>query len=98
MAKKFNAPKQGQTVDSNLSPLLPKEDGIDISKHISNNMYEYIHLDFDFVITVCDNAKENCPLFPSKAKKFHRNFPDPTKSAETGEEIMEQVRQMIKFR
>jgi len=76
-----------------------KEDGIDISQHTSNNIDEYFYIDFDFVITVCDNAKERCPLFPTKAKKFHQNFPDPAKSTETEEEILEQfkqVRQMIK--
>ena len=44
-----------------------KEDGIDISHHTSNNIDEYRNIDFDFVITVCDNAKERCPFFPTKA-------------------------------
>ncbi|TXI71356.1 MAG: arsenate reductase ArsC [Cyclobacteriaceae bacterium] len=69
-----------------------KEDGIDISHHTSNHVDEYQHLDFDFVITVCDNAKEHCPIFPSKAKKFHHNFRDPAKSTGTESEIMEQFR------
>ena len=76
-----------------------KEDGIDISQHTSNNIDEYINIDFDFVITVCDNAKERCPFFPTKAKKFHQNFPDPAKATGTEEAILEQfreVRQMIK--
>ena len=76
-----------------------KEDGIDISKHTSNNIDEYLNVDFDFVITVCDNAKENCPYFPTKAKKFHYNFPDPAKAIGTDEEITTQfriVRKMIK--
>ena len=76
-----------------------KEDGIDISKHTSNNIDEYLDIDFDFVITVCDNAKEHCPVFPTKAKKFHYNFPDPAKSKGTEEEVLEefrQVRQIIK--
>ncbi len=76
-----------------------KEDGIDISKHTSNNIDEYVNIDFDFVITVCDNAKERCPYFPTKAKKFHQNFPDPAKATGTEEAILEQfreVRQMIK--
>lgn len=76
-----------------------KEDGIDISNHTSNNIDEYFKIDFDFVITVCDNAKERCPFFPTKAKRFHHNFPDPAKSTGTEEEISEQfrqVRQMIK--
>jgi arsenate reductase (thioredoxin) len=76
-----------------------KEDGIDISKHTSNNIDEYRDIDFDFVITVCDNAKERCPFFPTKAKKFHYNFPDPAKATGTEEEISQQfieVRQLIK--
>lgn len=76
-----------------------KEDGIDISKHTSNNIDEYLDIDFDFVITVCDNAKEHCPAFPTKAKKFHHNFPDPAKSKGIEEEVLEEfrrVRQMIK--
>ena len=76
-----------------------KEDGIDISQHTSNNIDEYFNIDFDFVITVCDNAKERCPFFPTKAKKFHQNFPDPAKATGTEEEILAQfreVRQMIK--
>ena len=76
-----------------------KEDGIDISHHTSNNIDEYVGIDFDFVITVCDNAKERCPFFPTRAKKFHQNFPDPAKSTGTEEEILEQfreVREMIK--
>ncbi len=76
-----------------------KEDGIDISAHTSNNIDEYRHVDFDFVITVCDNAKERCPVFPSRAKQFHYNFPDPAKATGTPEEIVQQfriVRDMIK--
>jgi len=71
-----------------------KEDGIDISNHTSNNIDEYQGIDFDFVITVCDNAKERCPLFPTKAKKFHYNFLDPAKATGTEEEILEQFRQV----
>ena len=76
-----------------------KEDGIDISKHTSNHVDEYANIDFDYIITVCDNAKEACPVFQSKAKKFHFNFPDPAKTTGTEEEIMAQfraVREMIK--
>jgi arsenate reductase len=76
-----------------------KEDGIDISDHTSNNVSEYMNINFDFVITVCDNANEHCPLFPGNAKKFHQNFPDPAKAKGTEEEIMNEfreVRNMIK--
>lgn len=76
-----------------------QEDGIVISNQTSNNVDEYDNIDFDYVITVCDNAKERCPLFPTKAQKFHYNFPDPAKATGTEEEINEQfrlVRQLIK--
>ncbi|MET3113559.1 arsenate reductase [Pedobacter sp. CG_S7] len=74
-----------------------KEDGIDISAHTSNNINEYLDIDFDFVITVCDNAKESCPYFPTNAKKFHYNFPDPAKATGTEEEIKEQFRTVRKM-
>ena len=76
-----------------------QEDGIDISGHTSNNVNEYQNINFDFVITVCDNAQENCPYFPGSAQKFHYNFPDPAKAAGSEEEIMEvfrNVREQIK--
>ena len=76
-----------------------KEDGIDISSHTSNNVLEYTDVPFDFVITVCDHAKEVCPFFPSNAEKFHYNFPDPAKAVGTEEEInrsFSEVREMIK--
>ena len=74
-------------------------DGIDISKHTSNNVDEYTNIDFDYVITVCDNAKESCPYFPTKAVKLHYNFPDPAKVKGTEEEVKAEfvsVRKMIK--
>ncbi len=76
-----------------------KEIGIDISHHSSNNITEYFDVNFDYVITVCDNAKERCPYFPTKAVKLHYNFPDPAKALGTEDEINEQfrsVRIMIK--
>lgn len=69
-----------------------KEDGIDISHHTSNNVNEYTQIPFDYVITVCDNAKERCPVFPTTAQKFHHNFPDPAKATGTEEEIMQAFR------
>ena len=76
-----------------------KEDGIDISNHTSNNVGEYTSINFDFIITVCDNAKERCPYFPSQAIRFHHNFPDPSKTVGSEEEIIadfKRVRQIIK--
>jgi len=76
-----------------------KEDGIDISRHTSNNVNEYAHMGFEYVITVCDNAKENCPYFPATVKMLHYNFPDPAKATGTEEQIKNEfsrVREMIK--
>ena len=65
-----------------------KEDGIDISGHTSNSLNQYLDIQFDYIITVCDNAKENCPYFPGSAKRFHHNFPDPAKAKGSEIEIM----------
>ena len=57
-----------------------KEDGIDISYHTSNHVDEYADVNFDYIITVCDHANENCPYIPSEnATRLHHNFFDPSK-------------------
>lgn len=71
-----------------------KEDGIDISHHTSNHVNEYRDLSFDHVITVCDNAREACPWFPSRAVRHHRDFPDPAKASGTDLEIMVEFRRV----
>lgn len=79
--------------------VIMQEDGIDISNQTSNNIEEYKNVDFDYVITVCDNAKERCPFYPSQALKLHYNFPDPAKAIGTDLEILNQfrtVRDLIK--
>ncbi|RVU00451.1 arsenate reductase ArsC [Mucilaginibacter limnophilus] len=76
------------------------EDEVDISAHTSNNIDEYVNIPFDYIITVCDNAKERCPYFPSSAERTHYNFPDPAKATGCEEEIMDEfrkVREMIKI-
>lgn len=70
-----------------------KEAGIDISSHTSNHINEYKQIDFDYIITVCDHAKENCPYFPANAKRFHHNFSDPSKVKGSDEEIANAFRQ-----
>ncbi|MBL7699800.1 MAG: arsenate reductase ArsC [Chitinophagaceae bacterium] len=70
------------------------EDGVDISGHTSNHVDEYRHIDFDYVITVCDNARENCPVFPSTARMFHHNFPDPARAKGSEGEIMNAFREV----
>ncbi|WP_411029668.1 arsenate reductase ArsC [Spongiimicrobium sp. 3-5] len=64
-----------------------QEDGLDITHHTSNNVTEYDGIIWDYIITVCDHAKENCPYIPSKdAKRIHHNFFDPSKVVGTEEE------------
>ncbi|HEX8139510.1 MAG TPA: arsenate reductase ArsC [Pyrinomonadaceae bacterium] len=54
-----------------------REIGIDISGHRSKSVDEFTGQDFDYVITVCDNAAENCPVFPGKTERIHQSFEDP---------------------
>ena len=54
-----------------------REIGIDISTHRSKSVDEFAGQEFDYVITVCDNAKESCPIFPGKAERIHQSFEDP---------------------
>lgn len=58
--------------------------GIDISGHRSKSVDEFLGQEFDYIITVCDNAKEHCPIFPGKAQRIHWSFDDP--SAVQGDE------------
>lgn len=57
------------------------EDNIDISNHKSQNVNEFKNQQFDFVITVCGHANENCPYFPFQSKRIHIGFDDPPKMA-----------------
>jgi arsenate reductase len=69
-----------------------REAGVDISGHTSNKVDEYNALSFDFIITVCDHARENCPYLPGPALRFHHNFPDPAKARGSDEEILREFR------
>ena len=81
-----------------------QEDGMDISNHTSKTIDELLNSPplwggvggevFDYIITVCDNANENCPFFPSKAKRFHQNFLDPAKEKGSEEEILNSFRKV----
>ena len=57
--------------------LVMSELGIDISKHRSKSAKEFIEQEFDYVITVCDHAKETCPFFPGGKRHLHKSFEDP---------------------
>ena len=78
------------------------EVGVDISAHRSKHLDEVKDIDFDFVVTVCDNAYENCPIFPGKTRQVHVGFDDPPKLAENAKtedealDIYRRVRDEIK--
>ena len=68
------------TKPSQINPLAiaaMKEAGIDSSAHRSKSVEEFAAQRFDIVITVCDNAKETCPIFPGAPERIHWSFPDP---------------------
>ena len=72
-----------------------REIGIDISKQIPENVEKYIQQSFDYVITVCDNAKETCPIFTGKVKKqVHIGFDDPAEATGSEEEVMSVYRRV----
>ena len=73
------------------------EAGVDISGHTSKRVEELPDNNFDYVITVCDNAHESCPLFPGKAKIIHKGFDDPPRlaaNAATDEEALDCYRKV----
>jgi arsenate reductase (thioredoxin) len=84
-----------------------RELGIDISSHRSKSVDEFIAQEFDYVITVCDNANEQCPVFPGRTKRIHWSFDDPAavqgdESARmgffrrVGDEISERLEEFIR--
>jgi arsenate reductase len=70
------------------------EKGIDISDYKSKHIELFIDRTFDYVITVCDNAKESCPVFPGEAEYIHWNFEDPAAATGTDEEKLEAFRKI----
>jgi arsenate reductase len=76
------------------------EIGIDISSHRSKSVDEFAGQEFDYVITVCDNAKETCPVFPGKTNRIHQSFEDPpppgAKSEEETIAVFRRVRDEIR--
>jgi arsenate reductase len=77
------------------------EDGIDITTHESKPLDRFVDQPFDVVITVCDDAAEACPVFPSARERRHWSFPDPSKARGTDEErfaVFARVRDSIRER
>ena len=75
------------------------EIGIDISENTSNHVDEYTDIDFDYVFTVCDNAKEICPIYPKAQQMIHHSFHDPadaTGSAQEQLKVYVEVRNQLR--
>ena len=78
-----------------------REIGIDISGHRSKSVDEFASQQFDYVITVCDNASEQCPIFPGKTERIHWSFEDPAAvqgDAEARLAVFRKVRDDIRAR
>ncbi len=68
--------------------------GIDLNRHRSKSVDDLAEKQFDLVITVCDQAQEQCPIFPGETEVIHVGFPDPAKATGTEEEIMDAFRRV----
>ena len=76
-----------------------REIGIDITSHRSKHVDEFAGQYFDYVLTVCDNANEVCPVYPANTTRLHRTFPDPAGvegSEEERNEAFRQVRRQLR--
>jgi len=88
MAEAWTSRLKGDEIEAYSAGVSPKgidpraikamaEAGIDISKQKSKDVSVFGNLEFDYVITLCDNAKESCPYFPAKTRLLHKGFDDP---------------------
>lgn len=85
------------TVATRVNPLAIKamaEKGIDISHHTSDHIDKYMGMEFDYVITVCDNANETCPYFPTNKTRWHWSFEDPSAATGTEEQKLAKFREI----
>jgi len=73
-----------------------REIGIDISGHRSKSVDEFAGQEFDYVITVCDNANQQCPMFPGKAERVHWSIEDPAPGLEAFRVARDDLRERLK--
>jgi arsenate reductase len=75
--------------------LVMREAGVDLSKHYPKLVDQYLNEEWDYVITVCDNANESCPAFYGKVKsRIHMGFEDPSHATGSPEFIMNEFRRV----
>ena len=79
---------------SRLAVMVLDEIGIDISGETSDHMDKYADMRFDYVITLCDNANENCPLFFGGVNRLHMGFPDPPHTNDPTPENLQKFREV----
>ena len=79
---------------SRLAIMVLDEIGIDISRETSDHLDKYSDMQFDYVITLCDNANENCPLFFGGVNRMHMGFPDPPHSNDPTPENLQKFREV----
>lgn len=108
MAEGFARHLKSDTVEARSAGIVPDEPdpravkvmqevGVDISKHRSKHINEFIGQEFDLIVTVCDDAREQCPFFPGKAKRIHAAFDDPpllAQNTRTEEEALQHYRRV----
>ncbi|HHW13926.1 MAG TPA: arsenate reductase ArsC [Firmicutes bacterium] len=85
------------TAPSTVNPLaveVMREAGVDLSQHRSKHLSEYLGEDFDYVVTLCGDAHETCPVFPGAKRMVHHGFPDPAKAAGGREEVLAEFRRV----
>jgi arsenate reductase (thioredoxin) len=89
----FSAGTEATSVNFNAIKVM-QEIGIDISSHSSKNLSEFDGQTFDYVITLCGDANETCPLYIGGTKKMHIGFDDPAKANGTKEEVLCEFRRV----
>ena len=89
----FSAGTHPETVNP-LAIAVMKEVGIDIGYNQPNHLDEFIDMGFDYVITVCDNAQGECPVFPGLTQHVHRSFEDPARAVGTEEQIFKKYQKV----
>ena len=97
LAEVYSAGLEAHGINSYMKSVM-EEVGIDVSKHTSNKISEYKDFTFDYVITVCDHARNNCPYFQNSIKNISYSFEDPADATGTDEEqlrVYKKVRDQI---